>query len=221
MAEFEQRIEWAIPSPRKLFTPAVVTALLFLITGFSVIYYAPEFTFKYMALSVGGIMSGKIWQLVTYPFFESCSWNLIFDSLLILFIGSSIEREWRTGSFVLLWLVVSIACGLVWLAVSALLGRNYIGFGSASCAYGIIAVFGLLYRKKRFLAFFWAMEAQYIAWGLIAIGIVLGIRQPMGWIWVSGALVAYLYVKMRWRAISSGGSISPGRYTPGGFVDID
>ena len=221
MADFEQRIEWAIPSPRKLFTPAVVTILFLLIAGFTLIYYAPEFTLRYLALSLEGIKQGKVWQLITYPFFDSCGITLVFDGLLVLFIGSAIEREWRTGAFVLLWLIVSVVCGLIWIAVNALLGRNFIGIGSASCAYGLIAVFGLLYRKRRFLAFFWALEAQYIAWGLIVIGIVLGIRQPMAWIWVSGALVAYLYIKIRWRAASSGTNAPAGRYTPGSFVDID
>lgn len=221
MVEFEQRIEWAIPSPRKLFTPAVTTILILLVAGFTLISYAPEFTISYLALSLGGLLQGRIWQLVTYPFFDSCSGTLVFDGLLVLFIGSAIEREWRTGAFVLLWLIVSVICGLIWIAVSALLGRNFIGLGSASCAYGLIAVFGLLYRKKRFLAFFWALEAQYIAWGLIAIGIVLGIRQPMAWIWVAGALVAYVYIKLRWRVDSNRGNTMSSGYRPGSFVDID
>ena len=93
--------------------------------------------------------------------------------------------------------------------------------GSASCVYGLIAIFGLLFRRKKFIAWFWAVEAQYIAWALIVIGIVLGIQQPIAWIWVSGALVAYLYIKIRWLAISSGGNVPTGRYTPGSFVDID
>jgi membrane associated rhomboid family serine protease len=185
------------------------------------ISYVPEFTISYLALSVGGLSQGRIWQLVTYPFIDSCSTTLVFNGLLVLFIGSSIEREWRTGAFILLWLIVSVVCGLIWVAVSALLGRNFVGMGSASCAYGLIAVLGLLYRKKRFLTLFWAVEAQYIALGLVVIGIVLGIQQPITWIWVSGALVAYLYVKIRWRAASSGRNAPTGRYTPGSFVDID
>ena len=177
---------------------------------------------NYLALTVGGLSQGRIWQLVTYPFFDACPGTMIFDSLLVLFIGSAIEREWRTGAFVLLWLVVSVVCGLIWVAVSALFGRNFIGISSASCAYGLIAAFGLLYRKKRFFAFFWALEAQYIAWGLIVIGIVLGIRQPMAWIWVAGALIAYVYVKLRWRLASNrGNTAAGGRYRPGSFVDID
>jgi membrane associated rhomboid family serine protease len=221
MAEVETRFELAFPSPRKLFTPAVTCILILLVAGFALLSYASDWVINYFALSAGGILQGRIWQLVTYPFFDTCGWTLVFDGLLVLFIGSAVEREWRTGAFVLLWLVVSVVCGLVWIIVNAILGRNFIGMGSASCAYGLIAVFGLLYRRKRFLALFWAVEAQHIAWALIVIGIVLRIPMPITWIWVTGALVAYLYVKLRWR-ISNAAKAAPSRnYKPQSFVDID
>ena len=220
MAEVETKFELAFPSPRKLFTPAVTVILILLVIGFGLVYYKSDLVLDYFALSLGGILKGKIWQLLTYPFFDCCGGTLIFDGLLVLFIGSAVEREWRTKSFVLLWVIVSVVCGLIWLAVSAILGRNYVGLGTHSCAYGLIAVFGILYRRKRFLALFWAIEAQHIAWALIIIGIVLGIQAPITWIWVSGALVAYLYVKLRWRISSSINAPSSG-YKPGSFVDID
>ncbi|MFH1370683.1 MAG: hypothetical protein ABII09_05285, partial [Planctomycetota bacterium] len=123
--------------------------------------------------------------------------------------------------FVLLWLIASVICGLVWIGVSALVGRNYIGLGAGPCVYGLIAVWGLLYRGRRIIALFWTVEAQYLAWGLIVIGIILGIPFPITWIWVSGALVGYLYVKFRWR-MSSGGRVAPAEQSrPRGFVDID
>lgn len=219
MAEIEKRIEWAIPSPRKLFTPAVTVILVLIVVGWTLISYTPEFTINFLALSLRGILHGRIWQLVTYPFINGCGLTMVFDGLLVLFIGSAIEREWRTGAFILLWLIVSVVCGLIWIAVSVLAGP-YVGMGTDSCAYGLIAVFGLLNRGKRFLALFWGVEAQYLALALIVIGIILGIPQPITWIWVSGALVAYIYVKLRWRSAAVG-SPPAGRYKPGNFVDID
>ncbi len=221
MSDIERRIEWAIPPPRKLFTPAVTVILILLIAGFTLTHYATGFTLDYFALSATGILHGKIWQLVTYPFFDSCGTILVFDGLLVLFIGSVIEREWRTGSFVLLWLIASVICGLVWIGIGALVGRNYVGLGAAPCAYGLIATWGLLYRKRRIIALFWTVEAQYLAWGLIIIGIILGIPSPITWIWVSGALVGYLYTKLRWRMSSGKGSAPTEQSRPRGFVDID
>jgi membrane associated rhomboid family serine protease len=221
MPEIEKRIEWVIPSPRKLFTPAVTVVLILFVFGFTLIHYATDFTIAYLALTTAGILHGRIWQFVTYPFINGCNWPLVFNGVLVLFIGSAIEREWRTGSFVLLWLIVSVVCGLIWIVISALTGTNYIGYSAAPCAYGLIGVFGLLYRRKRFLTLFWALEAQHLAWILIVIGIVLGIAQPITWIWVSGALVGYLYVKLRWRASSAGRAAPTEQGRPRGFVDID
>jgi membrane associated rhomboid family serine protease len=221
MAEVETRFELVFPSPRKLFTPAVTCILILLVTGFALINYASGWVINYFALSAGGILHGRIWQLLTYSFINADVGQMILGGMMVLFIGSAVEREWRTGSFVLLWLVVSVVCGLIWIIVSAILGRNFIGMGPASCAYGLIAVFGLLNRKKRFLALFWTVEAQHIAVGLIVIGIIAGIQRPITWIWVTGALVAYLYVKLRWR-ISNAAKAAPSRnYKPQSFVDID
>ncbi len=222
MPEFERRVELAIPSPSRIFTPAVTVILVLMVTGYALIHYAEGFIISHFAISASGVFGGKIWQLVTYSFIDMCGLTLIFNGLLVLFVGSAIEREWRTKSFVLLWLVVSIVCGIIWVLFNWLTGLNYIGAGSGACGFGIIAVFGLLYRRKRFLVFFWAVEAQYIAWGLIAIGIILGIPQPITWIWVLGALVAYLYVKLRWRLSMGGGAIGrKAQSKPRGFVDID
>ena len=220
MAEVGRNIELVMPSPKKFFTPAVTMTLVLMVIGFALANYAKEFTANYLALSTPGVFSGRIWQLVTYPFIEVFGWSLVFNGSLLLFVGSTIEREWRTVVFVLLWLVVSVICGLAWVLVCWLTGNNYIGFGASACGFGLIAVFGVLFRRKRFLAFFWALEAQHIAIGLIVIEIILSIPQPITLIWVSGALVAYLYVKLRMRASMAGAAprVQSRRHS---FVDID
>jgi membrane associated rhomboid family serine protease len=223
MPDFETRVQLAIPSPTKLFTPAVTAILILMVAGWAVISYAPDFTLNWLALSSQGLLRGRIWQLVTYSFVNGCSGNLIFNGLMVLFIGSAIEREWRTRSFVALWLVVSVSCGAIWFLVNLIGGWNYIGLGTGACGYGIIGTFGLLFRRKRFFALFWSVEAQHIAWMLIGIGLVLGIARPISWIWVAGALVAYVYVKLRWAMQSSSTYNRPAAVQGrrGGFVDVD
>ncbi len=223
MADFETRMQLAFPAPRKLFTPAVTTIIILMIAGWAIIKYAPNFTANWLAVSSQGLLGGRVWQLLTYSFVNGCPWNLIFNGLVVLFIGSNIEREWRTGPFVVMWLVVSVTCGVIWFLVNLAGPWNFFGIGTDACGYGIIGTFGLLFRRKRFLALFWSVEAQYIAWLLIGIGLVLGIAQPITWIWVAGALVAYIYVKIRWRIQSNSMYNRPaaveGRRD--GFVDVD
>jgi len=220
MSETERRVEFVIPRLRAFFTPAVTAILILIVIGFAFISYAKDFTANYLALSAGGVLSGKIWQLVTYSFIETGGLPMLFDGLLLLFVGSLIERELKTGGFVLLWLVVSIFCGLLWVIVSRLAGANYFGLGTSPCVYGLIAAFGVIFRTRMFLAFFWMVQARYISWALIVVGIILSIPQPIMWIWVSGALVGYLYIKL-WKRIEKASvntGVQSGRRS---FVDID
>jgi membrane associated rhomboid family serine protease len=223
MLDKERNLQLALPSPKKLFTPAVTAIIVLMIVGYAVSSYAKDLAINHLALSGPGVIHGKIWQLFTYPFIAGCGRNLVFNGFLLLFVGSSIEREWRTGPFVLFLLVVSVTCALLWVIVSLMVGRNYIGLGMSSCGYGLIAAFGVLFYRRLVFTILWTVEAQYLSWFLIGIGIVLGIPQPITWIWVSGAAVGYAYIKLRQqqnvgRAKSRP---SPDRTRGGDFVDID
>ena len=221
MAETETRIELAIPSPQKLFTPVVTVILVLMVIGYALTIYAKNFTTTYLALSATGVFSGKIWQLVTYPFIDGNMLILIFHLFLVLFVGSNIEREWRSKELILFWLIVSTICGLIWVVVCQLIGTNYLGWSAAACGFGLISAFGLLFRRKKFIAWFWVMQAQHAAWGLIVIGIIFSIPQPITFIWLTGALSGYFYVKLRRRMLYRAGTAPQETYRPQSFVDID
>ena len=102
--------------------------------------------------------------------------------------------------------------------------RSYlVGMGAAGCAYGIIGTLGLLFRGQKFFVFFGVIEGQYLAMILLAIGVILSITAPINLIWVSGAAVAYLYIKLCWRTaeVKRSGTVSTVRKKLGSFVDID
>jgi membrane associated rhomboid family serine protease len=219
MEQHETRLELVIPSPGQLFTPAVIAILLLMIGGFAIICHAEEFTAKYLALSVPGLLSGKIWQLVTYSIVEPNALILIFECFILVFVGSNIEKEYRASGLVLLWLVVSVSCGLVWVLACWLTGRNYIGVGPWGCGFGLSAAFGVLFFRRRYIAWFWVMEAQYVSWGLIAIGAIFCIPRLINLLWLSGAAAGYLYVKLKRAYMMRMPSL--GRKRPQGFVDID
>jgi membrane associated rhomboid family serine protease len=160
-------------------------------------HYATGFTLENLALTDSVLNDFKVWQLFTYSFISG-GCGLLFNGCIVLFLGSAIEREWKTRATFLLTVTVIVTCGITWILFNLLLGRNNPGMGSGAMAYGFIGAFGILFRKQRFLAFLWTVEAQTIAWILIAIGIVFGIASPITWIWVGGALVAYAVTKAKW-----------------------
>jgi len=218
-----QQTQMSFPSPTKLFTPGVITILILLIAGILLSTFASDFTIDFLALSASNVLHGRIWQLVTYPFVSCSPVNLIFSGLMVLFIGSAIEREWKTASFLLLWLVISAGCGLLWVLVNLVTGNNFIGMGASACTYGLIATMGLLFRGRRFFMLFATVEAKYMVLILIAIGILMNITTPINLVWISGALVAYGYIKLRWSMDSKNrrniSSVEHSRSS--GFVDID
>jgi hypothetical protein len=89
--------------------------------------------------------------------------------------------------------------------------------------YGLIAAFGILFYRRLVFTVLWTVEAQYLSWFLIGVGIVLGIPRPITWIWVSGAAVAYVYIKLRQRQnLSTAKSRRTASWDRGDdFVDID
>jgi membrane associated rhomboid family serine protease len=218
-----QQTQMAFPSPTKLFTPGVITILVLLIAGILLSTFATGFTTDFLAVSARNVLHGRIWQLVTYPFVSGSPMNLIFSGLMVLFVGSTIEREWKTASFLLLWAVVSAVCGLLWVIVNLITGNNFIGMGASACTYGLIMTMGLLFRGRRFFMFFTTVESRYLVLILIAIGILMNITTPINLVWISGALVAYGYIKLRWSIASKSSRdvSSVEQRQANGFVDID
>ena len=217
-----QEMRIALPSPQKLLTPGVIILLSLVVAGFLGLALGGEAVGRALALSPLAVLHGKIWQLVTYPFLNGPV-GLICNGMVILFFGSAVEREWRTASFLLLWLVVTVTCGLLWILLNLLMGYSMAGAGAGVGGYGLIATFGLLFRGQRFFAFFGTIEAQHIAIGLIAIGVILSLPMPITLVWVAGALVAYVYVKARW-SLRARPSVRSSLQRSGGkgqFVDID
>lgn len=218
-----EQTQVTFPSPTKLFTPGVTAIIILLIAGMLLSMFAGDFTTNYLALSAQNFLHGRIWQLVTYPFASDYPINLIFSGLMVLFLGSAIEREWRTASFVLLWLVISVGCGLFWVIVNLLTGNNFVGMGASGCTYGLITTMGLLFRGRRFFMFFVTVDSRYLVLILIAIAILMNIATPINLVWILGALVAYVYIKLRWHMASQSRRNIPSveQKRPGGFVDVD
>lgn len=222
MTDFQQQVQFQMPSPSKLFTPAVTVLLVLMVIGYTLVHYATDFTLRYIAVSKTAIFSGKIWQLITYSFVNGCVLNFVFNLFIVLFIGSMVERVWRTRGFLFLVSTTCVACGLVWILISLILNKELIGIGTESISYGLIAAFGILFRKQRFWFFFFITEAQTIALIMIGIGVVINIPNPVSWIWILGALISYLYIKARWSYLAREKSPVPtSEIRNDGFVDID
>jgi membrane associated rhomboid family serine protease len=162
-----------------------------------------------------------VWQLVTYSVVNPNPMQLIFNGLAVLFLGSMIERQWRTRSYVLLWLVVSVICGLAWILLDGLLGSSSTAVGANGCIYGMLGTFSILFRRRRFFMLFATLETKYLIFILLAIGILMSLSQPMMLIWILGAPIGYGYTKLMWKISSERASTTSENTQTSRFADLD
>ena len=219
---FDSRTQMAV-MPQRIFTPAVVSVCILLTLCYLAYFISPAGVVSALALSEASLASGKIWTLITYSLLNTSSIAFLFNCSVILFLGSAVENQWRTLSWILLWVVVSCICGLLYLAVALILNANLSLMGSGACAYGLIGAYGLLFRHNYSNLLFGTLKAHHAALLLIAIGILMSLSQPLSLVSVTGAVVAYAYIKLRWYLThrSANGDSKMVKKKPGAFVDVD
>lgn len=220
------QVQLQIPTPGKLFTPAATGIIVLSLLGFVGSLFAPGFFLNWLALTSGQLMRGMIWQLITYAFVfmgPLAPVALVFDLAVVLVIGSAIERQWGFRTFVLFWLFVSGLCGLIWVIVGGFLHQPPLGCGSAACSYAMVAVFGLIFRGRRFLLMMTTVDAQTLALLMLGISFIFNLGQPINLIWMLGAALGYAFVKLREKSLYDQARPSSGdaQYQPRSFVDVD
>lgn len=221
MTEYQQQLQFQMPSPSKLFTPAVTVILVVMVMSLLVTLFTGRLVTDLFGLSRQGLTRGMIWQLVTYSIVNPNPMQLIFNGLGVLFLGSMIERQWHTMSFVFLWLVVSVVCGLAWILLDASMGANNIAVGANACIYGMLGTFGILFRRRRFFMFFATLETKHLVWILLAIAVLMSLSQPTMLIWILGAPIGYGYTKLIWKISSERASTISENTQTSRFADLD
>jgi membrane associated rhomboid family serine protease len=213
------QVQMGFPSPSRLFTPGVIILLVLMLVGFILRTFAGDFTDSVLALNPPQVLRGHIWQLASYSLINDAM-GLVFNGIIVLFIGSMIDREWRTRSFLVLWLVVVVLTGILWIAISVLFKQGMTGMGSQSGVYGLIAAMGLLQRRRPVLG---PLQAQHMALLLIGIGMILSISRPLNFIWIAGAGISWAYIQLLWRRgyrVTQTGPAPVGKRGEG-FIDLD
>lgn len=126
-----------------------------------------------LGLSVGGIMEHHYWQLFTYLFLHGSPLHLLFNMLMLYFLGSELEAYLGRFHYLALYLVSGILGGLGWL----LLTWPYEGIcvGASGALFGLLGGFALLFPQREVtLLLFFVFPITLRAWVLAT---VLGLVQ--------------------------------------------
>jgi len=92
----------------------------------------------YLGLSAGAFFNGHIYELLTYPFVSRGLLEVVFNCLLVWFIGCELENLWGTIRYVSFLATSYIGAGLIYLMVSVLFFS-----GSAVYSYPLMGLHGL------------------------------------------------------------------------------
>ncbi len=152
--------------PDTIFIILIINALVFGLQQF-----APQFTFKFLALqplvSPPGYITPSFipWQLVTYGFVHSTSslMHIIFNMLMLWMFGRDIEGIMGARRFFIYYMTCVVGAGVIQLLVGVLQGGGAPTVGASGGVFGILLAYGMAFPDRRIMLMFppIPMKAKY------------------------------------------------------------
>lgn len=118
-----------------------------------------------LGLSVVGIKSGLVFQFLTYPFFDTGLLSVVFNSLILWFIGSDLEAKWGTRFYLKFLAISAYSCGVIYFLL-ALLAGDLVSFlplfGLTGVNLALLVAYGIIYSERTMIfMFIFPMKAKY------------------------------------------------------------
>lgn len=143
----------------------IIVVLLFLMQSLGVNLL------PYLGLNLSGILSGFIYKFLTYPLIELNFTSVIFNLLLLWFIGSDLELKWGSSFYRKFLIYQILFTGLFSvLAINLVLGIRFSLSGLSGVNFSLLIAYAMVY-KDRYLTFMliFPMKAKYFSMLLIGI----------------------------------------------------
>ncbi|HWZ83274.1 MAG TPA: rhomboid family intramembrane serine protease [Terriglobales bacterium] len=164
-----------------------------------------EFLGEYFRLIPSLVMSGYVWQLVTYSLLHGGLWHLLTNMLTLWMFGSQEEQDWGSRRFIEFYLFCVVGAALVTIAVAYLgwgMTPDTATLGASGGIYGILIAFGMLYGDRELFLFPLpvAIKAKYLVGILMFIVLISAFQPSQGGVanfaHLGGALFGFLYIKL-------------------------
>ncbi len=137
-------------------------------------------------LSAAGFGNGLIYQVLTYPLIEKQLLAVIFNGLLLWFLGSELESQWGTRRYLqfLAGAVLSAAAVYLMLGFFVLSETTVYSFplvGMQGIASALCVAYGILYPDRTFMfMMIFPMKAKWFCALLVGMELYTGFFSPMG-----------------------------------------
>lgn len=163
----------------------IALVALFLIQSVINVYGGPSLI-KYLGLSAHMVMNGYLYQIVTYPFIQSGFFALLFECLLLWFIGGELEYMWGQRRYLTYLLVSVFGGGISYLLVTLIFLQDSMIFslpliGPGGITLSLLVAYGLLF-SERYLSFMliFPIKAKYFCLLIGGIELYMGLFSPYG-----------------------------------------
>ncbi len=158
-----------------------------------------------LGLSGSGLMSGMIWQLVTFPFMESQLFGFLFNALVIWFLGSELEELWGRKIYLRFLTLVSVTSGLFYafLVITFFNGTSIFFrplFGLSGINFSLLMSYAFLYPDRPLsMMMIFPMRAKTFCWILVGIEAYMAIFSSASnsWAHLFSMAIGYLVIRFQ------------------------
>lgn len=157
-----------------------------------------------LGLSYLDVLNGHIYQLITFPIVDASFTGVLFNSILIWFLGSELEQKWGSFFYLKFLCVATYSSGLFYFILSLSVG-NSVGviplYGLAGTMLSMILAYGIIYSERVMLfMLIFPMKAKYFCMILGAIELFMALfsnQSNAAWSHIVAMISAYLFLKYK------------------------
>ena len=133
---------------RRPFRYSYFNATLYLIAA-NILFFALSYIFPplkaYMALNPVAMLSGYLWQPITYMFAHADITHLLVNMIGLFFFGTQVERSMGSKEFLLFYFVTGILAGIVSFGIFVAMGAWYtMLLGASGAIFAVLLAFAIV-----------------------------------------------------------------------------
>jgi membrane associated rhomboid family serine protease len=156
-----------------------------------------------LGLNPASALDGHIYQIVTYVFFNQSLMGVIFEMLLLWFIGHEFEARWGSFKYLIFLFSTSILGGIIFAMATKVFGLTaYYStlWGITGQANSLLIAYAVLYPNRPFhYMMLFPLKAKYFCLLILSIQILNGLGSPQAvqaWGHLGAMLWGFIWMKI-------------------------
>lgn len=171
----------------------------------------------YMGLSAKGFFNGHVYQLLTFPFIERSFMGILFNCLIIWFVGSELEQIWSKKLYLQFLTTCTLSTAGIYLLVTAgimgdSLSMSFPLFGLGSICYGLLGAYAIIYSDRQFsFMFLFPMKAIWfclLLGGIQLYSAIFSAYSKSAWAHLAGLIFGISFLRIKSFLVAEGRQVA-------------